>query len=426
VFNRSVRNLIFGQTLSNLADVMATITIVTLMYHISHSVTYTALVPLVRMISQSVSGLVSPLLLDRYPLTFLLKSSQFMQFILFCIIGWYAWQSLSPGTLWLMLLLIMVWAFLDGWTSPATSALIPRLLDHSEHIMKVNGIFGTSNQIVQLAGWAGGAIVFNWLGGPYTLLSIAVMYFLAFLMTSMVHEPKLKREKKAASGDGAAEMEPTPNVSAWQRLREGWLIIWSRPSLRSLAIMDFLEGLAGSVWVGAFLLAYVKTVLNRDETWWGYINVSYFIGAIVGGLCIVAISSWLNRNRFGAMMIGMIGYGVLTLIFGYTTSAWLALVLALFMGPLVEMRTVAVTTIRQLSVEEELLPKVLAAMSTLNTFIFGISVVVLGVLSDLMGIAAIYVICGLLSLVATGIGYLYRQSFMEMQPGPTAPMNRSL
>jgi len=423
VFNRSVRNLVFGQTLSNLADVMATITIVTLMYHISNSVTYTALVPLVRMISQSISGLISPLLLDRYPLTFLLKSSQFLQFILFCIIGWYAWQSLSPETLWVMLLLIMVWAFLDGWTSPATSALIPRLLDNSEHVMKANGVFGTANQIVQLAGWAGGAIVFNWLGGTYTLLSIAVMYFLAFLMTSMVHEPKRKSENKSASD---VESKEASKAGAWQRLREGWLIIWSRPALRSLAIMDFLEGLAGSVWVGAFLLAYVKTVLHRDETWWGYINVSYFIGAIVGGLCIVVISSWLNRNRFGAMMIGMIGYGVLTLIFGYMTSAWIALALALFMGPLVEMRTVAVTTIRQLSVEEELLPKVLAAMSTLNTFIFGISVVVLGVLSDLFGIAAIYVICGLLSLVATGIGYLYRQSFKELQPQQAAPMNRSL
>ncbi|WP_018757526.1 MFS transporter [Paenibacillus terrigena] len=423
MFNRSVRNLVFGQTLSNLADVMATITIVTLMYHISNSVTYTALVPLVRMISQSISGLISPLLLDRYPLTFLLKSSQFLQFILFCIIGWYAWQSLSPETLWVMLLLIMVWAFLDGWTSPATSALIPRLLDNSEHVLKANGVFGTANQIVQLAGWAGGAIVFNWLGGPYTLLSIAVMYFFAFLMTSMVHEPKRKSEKKSASD---VESKEAPKAGAWQRLREGWLIIWSRPALRSLAIMDFLEGLAGSVWAGAFLLAYVKTVLHRDETWWGYINVSYFIGAIIGGLCIVAISSWLNRNRFGAMMIGMIGYGVLTLIFGYMTSAWIALALALFMGPLVEMRTVAVTTIRQLSVEEELLPKVLAAMSTLNTFIFGISVVVLGVLSDLFGIAAIYVICGLLSLVATGIGYLYRQSFNELQPQQAAPMNRSL
>jgi MFS family permease len=383
VFHRSVKFLISGQTLSNLADVFATVTLVTMMYHMSDSVAYTALIPLVRVLSQSVSGLIAPLLLDRYKLTFLLRSSQFLQFVLFGIIALFAWLMLTPGNLWIVLVLIMIWAFLDGWTAPASNALIPRLLKDSEQVLKANGVFGTANQIAQLAGWAGGAIIVSLWGAPVTLLAVGILYGIAFIMTCLVREPDLVKVETEDQKESDTDKQ---SPSMWQRLREGWVIIWQRPALRTLAIMDFLEGLAGSVWVGAFLLAYVKTVLHQDDTWWGYINVSYFIGAIAGGLGIVALGKFLDRSRYASMMIGMMGYGVLTLVFGYVTNPWLALVIVLWMGPLTEIRTVAVTTMRQLSVEAEALPKVLTAMNTMISFVFGISVIGLGVLSDLWGI----------------------------------------
>lgn len=412
MFHRSVKFLVFGQTLSNLADVFATVTLVTMMYHVSDSVAYTALIPLVRVLSQSVSGLLAPLLLDRYKLTFLLKSSQFLQFILFGFIALYAWLMLTPNTLWIVLVLIVIWAFLDGWTAPASNALIPRLLTDSDQVLKANGVFGMANQFAQLAGWAGGAIIVSFLGAPVTLLAVGLLYGIAFLMTCLVREPNLAKQKSAATIRVVTDQQAP---SMWQRLHEGWVIIWQRPALRTLAVMDFLEGLAGSVWVGAFLLAYVKTVLHQDDAWWGYINVSYFIGTIAGGLGIVVLGKFLDQSRYATMMIGMMGYGVLTLVFGYVTNPWLALVIALWMGPLTEIRTVAVTTMRQLSVEAEALPKVLTAMNTVNNLVFGVSVIGLGILSDLWGITAIYLLCGLLSLVAVVVGLLHRQSFREHQ-----------
>ena len=44
------------------------------------------------------------------------------------------------------------------------------------------------------------------------------------------------------------------------------------------------ETFAGTIWIGAITMAYVTTVLHKGEEWWGYINTSYYVGTLIGGL----------------------------------------------------------------------------------------------------------------------------------------------
>lgn len=405
MFHRSFKYLWFSRVCSNTANIFSILTIVTVIYGISGSAAYAAVIPLCRVVSQSISGLLAPLLLDRYPLTLLLKSSQFVQFTLFIAIAWFTWQGLSSNTLWILLLLIFVTSFFDGWTTPASNSLIPRLVPDARNMTRANGLFVTTNYIVQLAGWAGGAIIISFVGAPYMLLAVGILFAIAFGATSLIREPEMSGVEK--------EKEEQEASSSWDKIREGWMIIWHHRQLRALVVMDAIEGLGSAAWIGAFMLVYVKTVLHQSEAWWGYVNAAYFVGAIGGGLLMTLYGDRMITRRFLALMISMIGYGVLTALFGVNANGWLALVMTLLMGPFTEVRAVLSTTMIQLSVSADKLPKVLAANATLSFMWFGISVLGLGLVTDYLGITAMYVLCGGISIVAAIVGWVNRKYLQE-------------
>ncbi|MDZ4910739.1 MFS transporter, partial [Clostridium perfringens] len=90
------------------------------------------------------------------------------------------------------------------------------------------------------------------------------------------------RSMKAKEPAAAGRAKPS-----WEGIREGWFYLWRNPTLRIVTMMDMIEGIAGTIWVGAITLVYVKEVLHQGEAWWGFINASYYVGAIVGGLLML-------------------------------------------------------------------------------------------------------------------------------------------
>ena len=61
---------------------------------------------------------------------------------------------------------------------------------------------------------------------------------------------------------------------------EGWRFLWIHKRIRALVIMDIIESLFGTIWIGAITLSFVKEVLGKGEAWWGYINGAYYFGSI--------------------------------------------------------------------------------------------------------------------------------------------------
>lgn len=59
--------------------------------------------------------------------------------------------------------LVTAMSFLDGWTTPARNALIPRLAS-GEGLMRANSLVSVSDQTVQLAGWGLSGVLVAMLG----------------------------------------------------------------------------------------------------------------------------------------------------------------------------------------------------------------------------------------------------------------------
>lgn len=429
MFQRSFRNLWFSQTCSNTADILYTIALITMMYQMSGSATYTALVPLCRTLSMSVSGMLAPLMVAKYRLTSLLLGSQAVQFGMFCVIALFAWKALAPHNVWVLLVLVVILSFFDGWTTPTRNALVPRLVP-DDKLMKANGFLATTDQTVQFGGWAAGGVIAAAIGPPLTLGLTAVLYAVALAFTAMVRDPSASgrhaaeaaaslagegviaperrhRRDSGASSEGAAGGTP----SRWETLREGWIALWRFRSLRAITLMDLIDGIGGSVWIGAFLLVFVQEVLHQGEEWWGFINAAYFVGAIGGGLFVVALVEKLERRLTLFMVAGTFGYGLCTLLFGLNVGLVPALLLTVLMGPMFQTRDIARKTMIQRSVSRDMLPKVLSAQATLSYGLFSLSVLAMGVVADTLGIGAMYVTAAICSFLSAGVGLLFRKAF---------------
>ncbi|RED33439.1 hypothetical protein C7820_4933 [Paenibacillus sp. VMFN-D1] len=406
------------QTAANAADVLYIMALTVLVLNQTESLISAAFMPLMRSGAQMLSGLIAPLLLNRFKLPALLLLSQTGQFLLFVGLAVYLQLTGKDAVFVLVFALVFAMSFLDGWTVPARNALVPRLVAHEQGLLKANSLISVSDQVVQFAGWGLSGVIVALLGPSPTLLVTAVVYGLAAAFTLGVKEPAeahLEQQPTDAAPDDSLAAAP---ASRWHTLTEGWKIIWQMPRLRLLTFMDIIDMLGGSVWVGAFTLAFVQTALGQGEEWWGFINAAYFAGTVGGGLLVLAISRAIGSSLLAAMLIGMAGYGILTAIYALNTQPFIALILVLLMGPFAELSVINRRTLIQRSVDKGVLPKVLSAQASLLNLVFCISLLVMAALAEWLGIVNLYLLAAVLTLLALGVGLIGRQAFRnESAPG---------
>lgn len=403
------------QTAANAADVLYIVALTVLVLNQTDSLISATFVPLFRAASQMISGFIAPLLIDRFRLPSLLLMSQTGQFLFFTTLAVYLGVSGDGASLAVIFPLVFLMSFLDGWTVPVRNALVPRLVNADAGLLKANGYISVSDQVVQFAGWGLGGLVVALIGSGPTLLFTMIIYGVAAVLTLWVKEP-VNDSQGEASAEKVSQREeagqPAPGErTKWSTLLEGWTMIWRMPKLRVLTFMDVIDMLGGSVWVGAFMLAFVQQVLQQGEEWWGFLNAGYFAGTVAGGVLVIALVKRINAYLFPAMLFGMIVYSVLTLFYAFNTQPYSALGLVLVYGPFVQLTVVTRRTLIQRSVDKMGLPKVMAAQAALLHFIFCISLLVMAWIAETFGIVNLYLFASGLTCLAALTGVVFRKTF---------------
>lgn len=133
--------------------------------------------------------------------------------------------------------------------------------------MQANSLLSTIDQTFLFAGWSLGGFVLSLTGFTYSLFITAGLLFLSFVCLLFIKEAHTYKQ---------------PEKRSVVKLMEGWRFLWIHKRIRALVIMDIIESLVGTIWIGAITLSFVKEVLGKGEAWWGYINGAYYFGSIVG------------------------------------------------------------------------------------------------------------------------------------------------
>lgn len=390
--NRSFYALVVSQTSTNLAFALYTMTVVLHLKNETGSTALATVVTLISVITHMFSSIYLPLISDKYKSTSILKFSQFMQ--LFILLGLYILihQKLSLVIFTLLFVLLAGMSFFNGFFSPLKSSIVRSIVPVSSRV-KANSFIATIDQTFLFAGWSFGALMLALLGKEFTL-------FFTFFLTSLSMISLL-----FVRGVKPAEVnEREPMI---KKLTIGWKLLFQHKRTRVLVLMDIMESWVGTIWIGAITLTYVQDALGKGDSWWGYINGGYYFGTLVGGVLVYRLSSFMKGRLTLFMLAGSLLFGLLTVVYGFTTNAYFALLLVVFMGPSSQIRDLAQETMYQNSADEKTLTKILAAKSTLVQFIFIFSIMVIGILTDLMGVKVVYILSGILLTFSAVFGFVH-------------------
>lgn len=394
----SFRFLWIGQSLANSGDVFYMVGLIAIIYELTGSVTYMAFVPFFITASRFVSGIIAPLIIERVSLKALLAYSQLGKTIAIIILIGYIDVFSSINTSVLIFFFVIAISFLDGWANPARNAFIPILVEQNA-LVKANSLLAILDQTIRLGGWAVGGMLVAIIGGVnvlwFTFFLFVTSTFMMFLIPSI--------DRNIVSD------EQSIKLSNWEVLKKGWVTIWQTPTLRTISIVEFFESIANVVWVAAIMYVYVDQVLQTGEQWWGYINATFFFGLMIGGFLSLKWSHLVDRLSSKVILVGALLASLTTLMFGLTSTPWMALVLSLLFGLVNQMKDVAQETLVQKSVVHRLLPNIYSAKDALITAIFGGSSLILGNLTDLFGVRFIFMLAATLLFISSIIVIINRK-----------------
>ncbi|MDU9690151.1 MFS transporter [Priestia aryabhattai] len=395
----SFRFLWIGQMLANLGDVLYTVSLTTMVYKVTKSVTFMSFVPFVITITALISGIVVPIIIDKYKLKSILFYSQFGKTI-FLLFLWLLALHIKTEFLWLLYLLIAFISFLDGWASPARNALIPSLIKE-EKLIKANSFLAISDQVTQLIAWPIGSLLLVLWGGSTILWFTFTLFVISSILMFLIADQTIRKNR-----------EKTSKLIA---IKEGWQVIWNSKQLRTISVMNVIETLANGVWIAAILFIYVEQALQKTEVWWGFINAAFFGGMFIGGLLVYRYSTVLERKLGQTIMWSSFCLTTLTFLFGMTSLPWVALGISLLYGLPQMARDVAEVTIIQKNARQELLAKVYSARGTLIYAAFGTSSLLLGFITEHYGVRITFLLATILFLMSFLIAFVNRTELFQSE-----------
>ncbi|MCI2933032.1 MFS transporter [Staphylococcus haemolyticus] len=399
MYKASFRFLWIGQSLANSGDVFYMVGLIAIIHGLTGSVTYMALVPFFITISRFFSGMLAPLVIERVPLKSLLAYSQLGKTLVILFLGCYTEFAPSSSTMFLVFLFVIIISFLDGWANPARNSLVPIFIE-KDSLVKANSFLAIIDQTISLGGWAVGGVLVAFIGDKNVIWLTLILYAIASIMMFLI---------KNVDNESINDKNQN-HTSIGDKLKEGWLTIWHNPSLRIISIVEFLESIANVVWVAAIMYVYVDQILQTNEQWWGYINASFFAGLMIGGSISLKWPYLINNFVSTVIIVGAFGASITTLMFSLVSTPWISLIIALLFGVLNQIKDVAQQTSVQKSVIHRLLPKVYSAKDTIITATFGISSLLLGNLTDIVGVKFVFLLSAIILLISAIFVLLNRKN----------------
>ncbi|CAM3876832.1 MFS transporter [Mesobacillus thioparans] len=399
--NKNFSLLLLGQSLANIGDVLYMVSIISTIFVLTGSATASSFVPFTITSSMFISSLLTPLLVGKVNLKWLMAGSQIGKTILLFILG-VMLGGITASNYYLIFLIIGLIALLDGCANPIRQTLIPYYVNPSQ-LIKANGLAETVTQIIQAVMWFIGSLFLIIMSSQQLVWLAGGLFIGASILLSLLE----------SVSDNRIEAK-----GKFEQITEGWVTLSNTPVLRKIAWLDFFETIAGTVWIAAILLVFVNDALEVGGQWWGFINGAFFIGLILGSVYCIKYSSIVEKKLGTIIFIGSILSSLVTLLFSLNSIPIAALLLSLCVGIFGQIKGIPQQTVIQTSVTKEQLSTVYTSLGAIGTGIFGVGSLVMGLLADLLGIRIVFMISGILlaavSLIVFKSKHLFVRNIIEL------------
>ncbi len=237
-----------------------------------------------------------------------------------------------------------------AFNGPAAQSFLP-LIVPEEHFQNAVAWASSIFQMSTILGPMIGGLLYGWTGSPVPVYVAAMTtYLVALVLVSRLRLPVKLRLRPPVSLDTVLE-----------GLR---FIFRTRLILGAMSLDLFAVLLGGAV---ALLPVYARDILHAGAQGLGILRASTGVGAL---LMAVAVAHWPPKEHAGkAMLVGVLGFGIGTLIFGVSRNLAVS-VAALAMCGACDMVSVIVRhTLIQMGTPDEMRGRV----SAVNTVFIGAS-----------------------------------------------------
>ncbi|MGF1936113.1 MAG: MFS transporter [Nostoc sp. ChiQUE02] len=303
--------------------------------------------------------------------------------------------SYTQGAIFLIYACLVLTGVARAFLKPASDALMWQLIPVTAFTNAATWN-SSSFQLAAVIGPALGGFGIALLGsatGVYVLAAIAAL--LCFILTLAIKQQKVIRATEPIS---------------FKALAAGAKFVWQNQLILAAITLDMFAVLLGGAI--ALLPIFAKDILHVGPVELGYLQAAHSIGALTMAITLAYLPPL--RKAGPALLWSVVGFGVVTIIFGLSRSFWLSMLMLILGGALDSISVVIRHTLVQIRTPDHLRGRVAAinsvfisASNELGGFESGLTAALFGPVISVVGggIGTIFVVIAT-AIIWPGIGKL--------------------
>ncbi len=291
---------------------------------------------------------------------------------------------------WPIYLLAALGAAFGSFDGPARQSLVPNLVPR-EHLPNAISLNTIMFQVASVTGPAVGGLLIGGLGVGWAYALNAVSFLFVIMALALMRDLPQRTESERSE-------------ISWRAAAEGLRYVFTAPLIRSSMLLDFFATFFASA--TALLPIFAQDILKVGPQGYGLLSAAPSVGAMLTSLVMVRAIEHMNQ-RGEIMLWAVLGYGLATVVFGFSRNFWLTFVCLALTGATDTVSMVIRNIIRQLSTPDHLRGR----MTSVNMMFF------MGgpQLGELEAGAVAQAFGSVVSVVTGGIGCLLATAWVAWQ-----------
>jgi MFS family permease len=347
--HRNFQLFFVGQTISVIGNWMTRLATTWLVYHMTHSA---LLLGIVSFAGQIVSFALGPFAgvwverLDRRKLLVWTQTAAAVQSLALA-----ALTLAQVITLWEIIALTAMQGMINAFDMPGRQSFLVRMVEDRNDLSNAIAINSSMANGARLIGPAIAGLMIAAVGEGWCFLIDGVSYFAVIASLLLMRIQSVDR-RPASTG-------------VLEQMREGWDYVRGSRPIRTILLLFSLISLMGYPYA-VLLPVFAAQILHGGAATLGWLTAASGIGALVSALSLAVRKSVVGLTRMLQIASAMLGCALI--LFGFSHTLWLSLVLMVFAGFGLMQGAAATNTIIQSLVPED---KRARAMSYYTMAFFG-------------------------------------------------------
>ena len=296
------------------------------------------LVGLVRVVPIMVFSMISGVVADAWDRRKLMLFTQIAATIVAGVLALLTFRGLTQ--VWPIYVLAALGSAVGAFDLPARGALVPTLVPR-EHLPNAISLNTIMFQTASVVGPSLGGVLIASTGVGWVYVANAVSFFFVIVALLMMRDVPAH----PTSAGGARD-----EVSLHAAM-EGLRFVFRSPLIRSTMLLDFFATFFSSA--TALLPIFAQDVLQVGARGYGWLYAAPAVGAMATSAVLVSISDRIER-RGETLLWAVAGYGLATVVFGFSRSFWLTFACLMLTGATDTVSMVIRNIVRQLETPDRL------------------------------------------------------------------------